>query len=145
MLHLSNPKMIIFPKKQDCPQVSEVCFQMKLFGMQEKEMCFPLRQLVLFCIAIIIKKSHLRGKIWFSDIRFNDSENQIHRGVYLLASLLGPLSFLLQPWKQWLTYSPLASLLYILLKPCLFPLSPILSVRSKDSTAQAEIIAPCQS
>jgi hypothetical protein len=47
--------MIIFHRREDYPEGSEICFPMKAFRMQEKEMCFPIRQLVLFGIGYYYK------------------------------------------------------------------------------------------
>ena len=141
MLHLSNSKWLSSPRSRIALRSPSFAFKWNYLECKRKK-CSPLRHLALFCTLIIIKKSHLRGKIWFSDNRFNDSENQIHRGVYLLASLLGFLSFFIQPWKQHFTYFPCASLLYILLKAYLFFLNFLYCVWSKDVTVQAEVITP---
>lgn len=89
------------PQEAGQLSVSEFCFQMKLSGMQEKEMCSPLRQLALFLHTYHYKK--VIGEEKFdSQITGSMTENQICRGVYLLASLLG--SSLFQTAMQTILY-----------------------------------------
>lgn len=46
--------------------------QLKVYGMQNKEMCFTLRWLVLLYIGYHFKDKLFEKKIWFADNGFND-------------------------------------------------------------------------
>lgn len=140
MLHLSNSKWLSSPRSRIALRSPSFAFKWNYLECKRKK-CSPLKHLALFCTLIIIKKSHLRGKIWFSDNRFNDSENQIHRGVYLLASLLGFLSFHTAMKTTLYLFSMCFTFVYFT-QGLSFFLNFLYCVWSKDVTVQAEVITP---
>lgn len=78
---LSSPRDGIALK---CLKLTESIWDAKERNMFSSEMVgFILHRLLLLRKVIWTKKN------WFSDIGFNDCENQILRGIYWLASLLG--------------------------------------------------------
>lgn len=140
MLHLYQIlKWLSSLRDKTAPRCLRFAFKWKYLECKRKKRIFLWDSWFYFAQSIIIKKSHLREKIWFSDIRFNDSENQTLTDIYFLVSLLGFLLFATTVMKT------IVFLFFHLLQLCIFYLrliflSPILSIWSKDSTVHTEII-----